>query len=178
MSVYSRAVIAGPYRPHNDDPTGPSTEPPRFPHPAFRTVDTVKIDEDGLIAPLSDISTKELGRVGEDVAASFLEAEGYEILSRNWRCPRGEIDLVARDPEGTTALVEVKTRRAGRGRDCEPEVSVTKKKRERYGVLAKLYIRENGACYPLRCDVVSVTVGNNAWARVRLTPGAFAFDAA
>lgn len=174
MSVYSQVAIAGPGPCRAKSPIAPRRRRamPR------RSLDTIKIDEDGLIAPLSEISTRELGRVGEDVAARFLVSEGYEIIERNWRCRRGEIDLVARDPDGTTALVEVKTRRAGSHADCEPEVSITPKKRDRYGVLAQLYVLENGACYPMRCDVVSVTVGSNAWARVRFTPGAFSFDAA
>lgn len=175
MSVYSEAAFTGPeaLRAERRPPA-----PARRAAMPRRALDSIKIDEDGLIAPLSQISKQELGRVGEDVAARFLVSEGYEIIERNWRCRRGEIDLVARDPEGTTALVEVKTRRAGRHMDCEPEVAVDQRKRERYGVLAQLYVLENGKCYPMRCDVVSVTVGSNAWARVRLTPGAFTFDAA
>ncbi len=51
-----------------------------------------------------------LGRWGEGVAATHLEAHGYTILARNWRCAAGEIDLVARDGE-TLVFVEVKTRR-------------------------------------------------------------------
>jgi putative endonuclease len=50
-----------------------------------------------------------LGRRGEQLAASYLEGHGYTIVDRNWRCPQGEIDLVARDgPE--LVFVEVKTR--------------------------------------------------------------------
>ena len=36
-----------------------------------------------------------LGRQGEEVAASFLEAAGLRILGRNWRCADGELDIVA-----------------------------------------------------------------------------------
>ncbi|GAA3647451.1 YraN family protein [Microbacterium marinilacus] len=51
----------------------------------------------------------DLGRAGEDRAAAHLAAHGYEILDRNWRCPEGEIDIVA--ARGTrVAAVEVKTR--------------------------------------------------------------------
>ncbi len=50
-----------------------------------------------------------LGRRGEELAASFLVNEGYTILDRNWRCPQGEIDLVAFDGN-ETVFVEVKTR--------------------------------------------------------------------
>jgi putative endonuclease len=50
-----------------------------------------------------------LGRRGEDLAAQHLEARGYTVVERNWRCPQGEIDIVARDG-GETVFVEVKTR--------------------------------------------------------------------
>ena len=48
---------------------------------------------------MTDLDTghrKKLGRWGETVAAHHLEAQGYEIVERNWRCREGEIDLVAR----------------------------------------------------------------------------------
>ncbi|UWF78477.1 YraN family protein [Microbacterium neungamense] len=53
----------------------------------------------------------DLGRAGEDRAAAHLDALGYDIIDRNWRCPQGEIDIVARIG-GVLAVVEVKTRRS------------------------------------------------------------------
>jgi putative endonuclease len=50
-----------------------------------------------------------LGRRGERLAEEFLSGSGLVILDRNWRCPQGEIDLVARDGE-ELVFVEVKTR--------------------------------------------------------------------
>jgi putative endonuclease len=50
-----------------------------------------------------------LGRAGESLAVDYLRREGFTIIERNWRCPSGEIDIVARDGE-TTVFVEVKTR--------------------------------------------------------------------
>lgn len=50
-----------------------------------------------------------LGKRGEELAAAFLLGEGYTILDRNWRCPQGEIDIVAFDGVDTV-FVEVKTR--------------------------------------------------------------------
>jgi len=47
------------------------------------------------------------GREGEAVAASSLESEGYDIIARNYRWARGEIDIVA-SREGVLAFVEVK----------------------------------------------------------------------
>lgn len=51
----------------------------------------------------------ELGRRGEQLAAAFLESEGVQIIDRNWRCPQGEIDLVALDGDDIV-FIEVKTR--------------------------------------------------------------------
>ncbi|WP_313823265.1 YraN family protein [Citricoccus sp.] len=51
-----------------------------------------------------------LGRFGEDVAARWLQDQGYEIVDRNWRCPDGELDLVGIH-QGWWVAVEVKTRR-------------------------------------------------------------------
>jgi len=48
-----------------------------------------------------------LGRRGEDLACALLEEQGYEIVARNWRCRRGEIDVVARDA-ACWVFVEVK----------------------------------------------------------------------
>ena len=53
--------------------------------------------------------TQALGRSGEDLAVDHLEAQGYTILDRNWRCSIGEVDIVAREG-ATTVVVEVKTR--------------------------------------------------------------------
>jgi putative endonuclease len=50
-----------------------------------------------------------LGRRGEAIAARYLVAAGLSIVESNWRCPQGEIDLVARDG-AELVFVEVKTR--------------------------------------------------------------------
>lgn len=70
----------------------------------------------------------DLGRAGEDRAARHLRERGYEILDRNWRCPQGELDIVALR-RGVLAFVEVKTRRtAAYGYPLEA-VDVRKKRR-------------------------------------------------
>src|SRR5437868_13562631 len=51
----------------------------------------------------------ELGRCGEQVAVDYLLAEGMRILDRNWRCRRGEIDVIAEEG-GKLVIVEGKTR--------------------------------------------------------------------
>ena len=52
---------------------------------------------------------KELGKLGEDLATEFLIKNGYEILDRNWRFQKSEIDIIAQK-DLTLAIVEVKTR--------------------------------------------------------------------
>ncbi len=51
-----------------------------------------------------------LGRLGEDLAREKLSSLGYRILETNYRCPLGEIDLVARDGD-VLVFVEIKTRK-------------------------------------------------------------------
>lgn len=55
------------------------------------------------------MTTQGIGRVGEDLAASYLQKCGYRILQRNFRSKFGEIDIVAQD-KNTLVFVEVKTR--------------------------------------------------------------------
>ena len=50
-----------------------------------------------------------VGALGERIACRLLRAKGMEILARNYKCPKGEIDIVAKDG-GQLRFVEVKTR--------------------------------------------------------------------
>ncbi len=54
------------------------------------------------------MNTKTIGNEGEYRAAAFLEAKGFEIIERNWRTNRGEIDIIAVKND-TLVFVEVKT---------------------------------------------------------------------
>ncbi|MCO5184911.1 MAG: YraN family protein [Anaerolineae bacterium] len=80
---------------------------------------------------------KKLGAWGESVAATHLEAHGYTIVARNWRCPVGEIDLVAQKG-ALLAFVEVKTRRGG-----NPEDQITPRKAQKLLETAQTYLLEN-----------------------------------
>ena len=54
-------------------------------------------------------ATLALGKYGEQLACRYLSDTGVTILDRNWRCARGEIDIVARDAD-VLVVCEVKTR--------------------------------------------------------------------
>lgn len=53
----------------------------------------------------------DVGRWGEEYARQWLHGEGWRILSRNWRCPYGEVDIVAQRARDLV-FFEVKTRRS------------------------------------------------------------------
>ena len=100
---------------------------------------------------------RRLGASGERVAAGWLEARGYRIVARNWRCPYGELDLVA-EHEGELVFVEVKTRR-GLGHGA-PEEAVTPAKRRRLIAAAQSYlVAAAQEDHPYRIDVVAVDLG-------------------
>jgi putative endonuclease len=100
------------------------------------------------------IPRRELGQLGEDAAADYLERQGYVILARNWRCPAGEIDLVTQDAEALV-FVEVRARRGDRF--GTPEESVTPDKQARLLELAQTYLQEAGlGDQNWRIDVVAI----------------------
>ncbi len=75
----------------------------------------------------------ELGRAGEDRAARHLQALGWRLLARNWRCRAGELDIVAAEAD-EIVVVEVKARR-GEGYG-HPLDAVDERKRRRLWRLA------------------------------------------
>ena len=50
----------------------------------------------------------ELGKLGEDLALKTIKQMGYRCIARNYRCPLGEMDIIARDGD-TLVFVEIKT---------------------------------------------------------------------
>ena len=103
-----------------------------------------------------------VGRSGEDAAAAWYEAAGYEVLDRNWRVREGELDLVVRDAS-TIAFCEVKTRRG----DAfgTPAEAVTVRKQQRLRILAARWLRDHGSGgATLRFDVAAVRpTGRGGW---------------
>ncbi|UCC64266.1 MAG: YraN family protein [Anaerolineae bacterium] len=103
-------------------------------------------------------SRKALGRLGEELAARALAAQGYRIRERNWRCPDGELDIVAEDGD-VLAFVEVKTRR---GREFgTPEEAVTPAKQAKLVELAATYVQESDWPGDWRIDVAAVELTPN-----------------
>lgn len=98
-------------------------------------------------------SRQRLGAWGESVAAIHLESLGYQIISRNWRAPQGEIDLIAQLNQ-LVVFVEVKTRR---GNDMgTPEEGLTPAKSRKLIALADYYMAEHNLDADWRIDLVAV----------------------
>ncbi|MQA09522.1 MAG: YraN family protein [Pseudonocardiaceae bacterium] len=97
---------------------------------------------------------KKLGKDGEDLAARHLTNAGMTVLSRNWRCREGELDLVLTDGQ-RLVVCEVKTR-SGDGFGT-PAESVTAAKSQRIRRLANLWLSAHhvGWCV-VRFDVIAV----------------------
>ncbi len=116
---------------------------------------------------------RELGDGGEEIVAVHLQRLGWSILDRNFRCPHGEIDLIAKDGEALV-FVEVKARR-GRAHGA-PAEAVDARKRSRMLKTASAYLaqRSAGGAEPAcRFDVAEVRMDPDGRATVRLIRSAF-----
>lgn len=100
--------------------------------------------------------TNRIGERGEDAAAAYLERSNMTIVDRNWRCPAGEVDIVALDGD-ELVLVEVKTRRStNKG---TPDEAVTPAKQRKYARIAATYVQTAGLGeVSVRFDVIAILV--------------------
>ena len=124
-------------------------------------------------------SAKPLGQRGEALARRHLKRRGMKILARNFRCPAGEIDLIAldrstrsQDGAETIAFVEVKARRDDTYTD--PAAAVDIRKRGRLKKAAKYYLsRVDAEGFNARFDIVSIVFRDGGKPDVQHIPDAF-----
>lgn len=95
------------------------------------------------------------GQRGEVLAARFLEQKGYEIVARNYRAGRAEVDLIARR-EQWMVFMEVKTR--NNLKFGFPEAFVSARKETLLRQAADQYVYETNWRGAIRFDVVAVVV--------------------
>lgn len=98
--------------------------------------------------------TTQAGNRGEAAVARYLRQRGYTLLESQWRCRFGELDLVARDKQGTICFVEVKLR--GAGAIALPREFVDSHKQQRLRRAAELYLASRDIDAPARFDVAEV----------------------
>ncbi len=102
-----------------------------------------------------------VGKLGEDLAAKFLEEKGYHIIERNYRFGHGELDIIA-EKDGMLIFIEVKTKKFG---DFgEPINWIKRGKQLQMGRIARGYLYErNIADQDCRFDVITVTWEHGLW---------------
>jgi putative endonuclease len=110
------------------------------------------------------------GQRGEDSAARYLTLHGYRIVQRNFRAPRGEIDLIAMDGE-SLVFIEVKAR--ANDSKGTPAAAVDERKQGRIRHAAEWYCaRYRMQDRPVRFDVIAIS-GADRSRRIELLKDAF-----
>ncbi|HCE54813.1 MAG: hypothetical protein APF83_06765 [Lutibacter sp. BRH_c52] len=100
----------------------------------------------------------ELGELGEDLAVEELEKKGYEIVERNWRYKKAEIDIIARKDE-VLAIVEVKTRSSDYFGD--PQDFVNTKKIKMLVEAVNEYVNSKDLEVEVRFDIMAIIINKN-----------------
>ena len=118
------------------------------------------------------METMELGDEGEQAAVDLLEATGYRVVARNFRCARGEVDVVAERGD-LLCFVEVRARSSAAWGDPSQTVSWAKQRKVTRAALHYLFEHGGGGQdRMIRFDVVSV-LGRGPKAQVEHIPDAF-----
>ena len=121
---------------------------------------------------------KDIGNLGEKLAAKHLRKNGYKIIAKNVQCGKNELDLVVKDG-AFIAFVEVKTRAFDHPDDAavRPSQAVDRAKRIRTRDAAFAYLREHPTTLCPRLDVIEVLVdessGKPIVAKINHIEGAF-----
>lgn len=106
--------------------------------------------------------TNDIGSLGEELVAHWLQTQGWSILHRRWHCRWGELDLVAQQPltrslhvrestdQPSLAFIEVKTRSQGNW-DANGLLAITPQKQAKIGKAAQLFLARYPALANLAC---------------------------
>jgi putative endonuclease len=114
--------------------------------------------------PSPSVTTKQLGDAGEATALRYLQAQGLQLVERNYRTPGrggGEIDLIMRAPDGTLVFVEVRKRASTTHGGGAASVSAIKQRRIIFA--AQHYLLRLRTLPPCRFDVVVLDGEQIAW---------------
>jgi putative endonuclease len=108
---------------------------------------------------MTTLTRAEIGAMGEQLAVDHLTSLGLRVLTRNWRCRYGELDVIAADDATRVVVfVEVKTRTSDQFGGVAQAVTPNKVRRLRR--LAGLWLAsQDGSWAEVRIDVVGVRIG-------------------
>ncbi len=110
------------------------------------------------------------GKLGEELAVSYLAKKGYKILERNWRFKKLELDIIALF-DNRLIVTEVKTRTSSYFEN--PKDAITLKKQKFIFDAAEAYIMQTDLDVEIRFDIVEVLIENNKTS-INHIEGAFA----
>jgi putative endonuclease len=101
---------------------------------------------------------QELGKWGEDLAAAFLEKNGYTLIKRNYHTPYGEIDIIAsEEDQGETYLIFVEVKTRSSDQFGYPENGVTRRKLDHLMAAIDRFFQENpNLDYSWQIDVIAI----------------------
>ena len=102
----------------------------------------------------------ELGKEGEQLAVDFLQKKGYQILDRNWRFQKAEVDIIAQVSK-TLAVVEVKTRSTSEFGN--PQDFVKPQKIRLLVNAVDEYVQQNDLDVEVRFDIIAITKKGNGF---------------
>ncbi len=114
----------------------------------------------------------ELGKLGEELAAEYLQKNGYAILETNWVFQKAEIDILALK-NNTLAVIEVKTRSS-----IEfglPQDFVKPKKIQLLVKAVHAYVTENDLDLEVRFDIIAISKKEQEFVIEHLTDAFFHF---
>ena len=109
-------------------------------------------------------TTKKVGDAAEDAACEYLQDQGMRLVTRNYRTPGrggGEIDIIARAPDGTLVFIEVRKRASARHGGAAASVGFAKQRRIVFA--ARHYLLQLQTTPPCRFDVVAVEPHGVEW---------------
>lgn len=118
------------------------------------------------------MSSKQLkGQSGERLAEDYLCKQGLKLITRNYHCRQGEVDLIM---ELGSEIIFVEVRSRGPGSLASAAESVTPAKQRKLSLAALHYLDEHKLHQKhCRFDVVAITVQNNGKAEVEWLTNAF-----
>lgn len=117
----------------------------------------------------------DFGKIAEDLAAEYLQKNGYKVLTRNFRFQKAEIDIIA-EKEELIIIIEVKARSTDAF--MLPQEAVTKTKIKSIVTAANHYLEEFNRNNEVRFDIISVLPDEKKKLTIEHITDAFeAFDA-
>ncbi len=116
--------------------------------------------------------TQRTGQQAETLACDFLSDKGLKLITKNYHCRYGEIDLIMKQDQ-TIVFVEVRSRKSNNLVDSASSVNWTKQ--QKLQRTAENYLQQNHvpASIPARFDVIAVTHNQSQRADINWIQNAF-----